>query len=132
MDQLSLFEVGSNLESTNAAAPTSFENKKGIAIEYPQYLVDTRRTDERISGLTFVEMEGLNWYVENETEIRASEAAEYLITECKTPKISYSTDKLKIYPYVCMYLEYLRKKNIVVLIASRGTYERIYKNVKFC
>lgn len=27
MDQLSLFEVDSNLESTNAA-PTSFENKK--------------------------------------------------------------------------------------------------------
>jgi hypothetical protein len=130
MNQLSLFDDESIQTPPEQPKQYSSNNEKVVGV--PILLIDNYRTDKRINGLTYIEMDQLNWYAENELEIRATDAVNELIEKCSTPKLYFSTGKSKVYPFVCMYLEYLCRKGLLIFVASKGTQERVYKNIKYC
>ncbi|KAA6449242.1 DUF3895 domain-containing protein [Bacillus cereus] len=130
MNQLSLFDDESIQTPPEQPKQYSSNNEKVVGV--PIHLIDNYRTDKRINGLTYIEMDQLNWYAENELEIRATDAVNELIEKCSTPKLYFSTEKSKVYPFVCMYFEYLCQKGLLIFVASKGTQERVYKNIKYC
>lgn len=125
MNQLSLFD-----EPIKDVITLKESTTYDIDIEnYPSFLMDRKRTNEHIHGLTIPEMDELNQYINNKKEISAHEAASLLVEKCSSPKKQFITGKLRIYPYVCFYFDFLENKNKLMLIVKQGTKDRIYKKL---
>lgn len=62
-----------------------------------------------------------------EDEVLASDITESLVKYYEADKDVYSTGKYKIYPFVCMFLEYLVDLNKLELIKTNGQRDRAYK-----
>ena len=76
----------------------------------PILLIDNYRTDKRINGLTYIEMDQLNWYAENELEIRATDAVNELIENAAHQNCIFLLESLRyILLYVCILNIYVRK-----------------------